>query len=200
MSTTENIHIVLNGPKDWDEWYGMIVRFAKSRNIFPNIDITIPPEDHPELEEPAMPQPRHFRAPDTPNTQGTTDTLQSENAYQYDLCLLSPPELKSFKMAWKMWEYRMTEFHEKQRALHSLGMEMRASIKNFLRLFYAPKDGPYEILRKLQRNCEATERERRDIAVRDEEILERGLRAAGLHVVRDRINRRPLYSEKYSEK
>lgn len=164
MLTVPKPSIMLEGPKDWDDWYEVVRTAAHARGISSLIDVDAEPLPQ-QLTMPMRPRYQHVRA-------GVTSYAE-----------LEPEEKDHFKVLMSEYRIRMERYEKQQKALIDILDLIQATIGRNLRAYIYGKSTPVEILKALKRPLGSTDRVRRLELAREYEALQKAPRG-GQHLER----------------
>lgn len=158
MSTIPKSSILLEGPRDWDDWYEVVRTAAHVRGISSLIDVDADPPPH----QPTMPvRPRYQQV-----RAGVTSYAD-----------LEPEEKDHFKVLMSEYRIRMERYEKQQKALIDILDFIQATMGRNLRAYIHGKSTPVEILKALKKALGPTDRVRRLELAREYEALKKAPRA-----------------------
>jgi hypothetical protein len=149
MSTstaTVKVLIILESPKDWDEWFEVVRNSAQARRILHLID--------PELAvQPAQPV-----RPNEPQYIDVNSTFDLDNQTYANL---TDSQKDHYKVLMSEYRIRSDQFEKKQRALIEIVELIQNTTARNLRPYIRGLDTPYDILKALKKRLAPTDRVRR---------------------------------------
>jgi hypothetical protein len=161
MTTIQKMPLLLEGPKDWDEWYEIVRSSAQARGVFQLVNIN------------AATQPMQPTRPAEPLYQ---DIKQSATSYT----ALDDKEKDHYKVLLTEYRNRLARFDKEQAALIDILNHIQNTVARGLRTYMYGLDTPFEILKALKKRLAPTDRARRLELAREYQALKKAPRAQSL--------------------
>ena len=155
MTTTQKaIPLLLEGPKDWEEWYEVVRSSAQSRGFFSLVDISAATQP-PQPTRPAEP------------------SYQDINPVAISFAGLTAEEKEHYKVLLTEYRNRLASFNEERAAFIEINDLIQRSISRGLKTYIRGLDTSYEMLKVLKKRLTPTDRVKRLELVRVYQVLKK---------------------------
>lgn len=162
MTTTQKpIPLLLEGPKDWEEWYEVVRSSAQSRGFFELVDISAATQP-PQPTRPAEP------------------SYQDINPVAISFAGLTNPEKEHYKVLLTEYRNRLVSFNEERTAFIEINDLIQRSIARGLKTYIRGLNTPYEMLKALKKRLAPTDRAKRLELARAYQALKKAPKAQSL--------------------
>jgi hypothetical protein len=141
-TTAPKVHVILNSPSDWDEWFDIVKGKARNAEILEQVNVDLSQEPTP-LALPEKPLPS-----DVKEGVLTIDKLTAD-------------ERETFKLLRDEYKTDLTIYHRQRAALNDIYDHIKSTLSRQNHSFILHKETPYQMLVALKKRLAPTDRARK---------------------------------------